>query len=480
MATIGAPAIPVNTIVGVSATKNCFGGALTTALAIQPVVSGATSLATLPVASPVLATSAGASSAAVPMFLSVPNAQVPYLRNNDIVAIVSLSYPVAINQPFALASIGTSVVWLGLSAVTDLEKPTFLWRVWIPTLPAGAPVPTGTNVTLIHVGYGLALTATSSGSFILADPKQVMCPTYIQFSSAASAIAADSTWVLPLWLNEYFATWQQPVQWIPDWLPAPWRPRPVPGSDRDSHGCIPSAGYSWCPTLGRCVRPWETPCPSTPSSPCPPGREWCPLRQQCIYAGTQCGPWPGPTPPGPSPPGPSPPGPYPSRCPPGQEFCAPRNQCIIAGTQCTLPTPAPNPTVCEPGKEYCRYKGCIPAGTECTPWTPRPPAPNPAACPPGREWCPLRRECIFAGTQCTPMLGGDGSVPGFLRPSGGSVPGFLRPSHEMGFGMPDASPHATPGTLGSFGLGTLGTAASGGMGSRPGRFDTRTHGFGMF
>lgn len=32
---------------------------------------------------------------------------------------------------------------------------------------------------------------------------------------------------------------------------------PLPGSDRDKHGCIGSAGYSWCEHEGKCVRPWE-------------------------------------------------------------------------------------------------------------------------------------------------------------------------------------------------------------------------------
>ncbi len=30
-----------------------------------------------------------------------------------------------------------------------------------------------------------------------------------------------------------------------------------PGSDRDAHGCIPSAGYAWCARTDRCERPWE-------------------------------------------------------------------------------------------------------------------------------------------------------------------------------------------------------------------------------
>jgi hypothetical protein len=32
---------------------------------------------------------------------------------------------------------------------------------------------------------------------------------------------------------------------------------PAPGSDRDPHGCIPSAGYVWCATTNQCERPWE-------------------------------------------------------------------------------------------------------------------------------------------------------------------------------------------------------------------------------
>lgn len=29
------------------------------------------------------------------------------------------------------------------------------------------------------------------------------------------------------------------------------------GSDRDAHGCIGSAGYSWCEKTHQCERPWE-------------------------------------------------------------------------------------------------------------------------------------------------------------------------------------------------------------------------------
>ena len=32
---------------------------------------------------------------------------------------------------------------------------------------------------------------------------------------------------------------------------------PAPGSDRDEHGCLGSAGYAWCAREELCVRPWE-------------------------------------------------------------------------------------------------------------------------------------------------------------------------------------------------------------------------------
>lgn len=39
--------------------------------------------------------------------------------------------------------------------------------------------------------------------------------------------------------------------------PPATRAKPLPGGDRDAHGCIPSAGYSWCERAASCVRPWE-------------------------------------------------------------------------------------------------------------------------------------------------------------------------------------------------------------------------------
>lgn len=38
--------------------------------------------------------------------------------------------------------------------------------------------------------------------------------------------------------------------------------QPRLGGDRDGSGCKSSAGYTWCAPMGRCVRPWLTPCRS--------------------------------------------------------------------------------------------------------------------------------------------------------------------------------------------------------------------------
>jgi hypothetical protein len=37
----------------------------------------------------------------------------------------------------------------------------------------------------------------------------------------------------------------------------------IVGNDRDVHGCIGSAGYSWCEVKNKCLRPWEEKCVAT-------------------------------------------------------------------------------------------------------------------------------------------------------------------------------------------------------------------------
>jgi hypothetical protein len=54
-----------------------------------------------------------------------------------------------------------------------------------------------------------------------------------------------------------FAAQQEPV------VPEGGAPVSVVGGDKDIHGCIGSAGYSWCGTKAKCLRVWEEPCEVT-------------------------------------------------------------------------------------------------------------------------------------------------------------------------------------------------------------------------
>ena len=57
----------------------------------------------------------------------------------------------------------------------------------------------------------------------------------------------------------------------------------MPGSDRDEHECIASAGYQWCAASNKCLRLFEEDCSVTgATSPCPSKEEmYCPLTGQC-------------------------------------------------------------------------------------------------------------------------------------------------------------------------------------------------------
>jgi len=92
----------------------------------------------------------------------------------------------------------------------------------------------------------------------------------------------------------------------------------IVGNDSDIHGCIDSAGYSWCETKQKCIRPWEENCtiactaeakmcpdgsavgrtgPNCEFAPCPvlvgndsdahgckgsAGYSWCEAKQKCL------------------------------------------------------------------------------------------------------------------------------------------------------------------------------------------------------
>lgn len=40
---------------------------------------------------------------------------------------------------------------------------------------------------------------------------------------------------------------------------------PIVGGDKDEHGCIGSAGYSWCALKNKCLRIWEEKCEAVSS-----------------------------------------------------------------------------------------------------------------------------------------------------------------------------------------------------------------------
>ena len=69
---------------------------------------------------------------------------------------------------------------------------------------------------------------------------------------------------------------RQPVQ-------QPEQKTPLLGGDRDAHGCIGSAGYSWCEAKQKCLRVWEEKCEENTKNP------GCAL-ENCHGLDIKCGP----------------------------------------------------------------------------------------------------------------------------------------------------------------------------------------------
>lgn len=65
---------------------------------------------------------------------------------------------------------------------------------------------------------------------------------------------------------------------------------PMPGSDRDAHGCIGSAGYTWCDAKQKCLRTWEESCGGAPipGQPAVPEKcNGCTVDDKCIAIGVR-------------------------------------------------------------------------------------------------------------------------------------------------------------------------------------------------
>ncbi len=53
---------------------------------------------------------------------------------------------------------------------------------------------------------------------------------------------------------------EAPVVNIPEVINNVPTTTPIVGGDKDAHGCIGSAGYSWCAVKNKCLRVWEEKC----------------------------------------------------------------------------------------------------------------------------------------------------------------------------------------------------------------------------
>ena len=64
---------------------------------------------------------------------------------------------------------------------------------------------------------------------------------------------------------------EAPVVNIPEVINNVSTSTPIVGGDKDAHGCIGSAGYSWCAEKDKCLRVWEEKCePITVQPPIQP------------------------------------------------------------------------------------------------------------------------------------------------------------------------------------------------------------------
>jgi hypothetical protein len=115
---------------------------------------------------------------------------------------------------------------------------------------SGIPGPSG-PVTDVGLGQVRAVRVARSGGDLSSGPGYFIetsaAPDYRVFvygadeGNATVARVLGSFSLVPLNINRASTT-------------------PIVGGDRDAHGCIGSAGYSWCDAKQKCLRVWEEPC----------------------------------------------------------------------------------------------------------------------------------------------------------------------------------------------------------------------------
>lgn len=95
-----------------------------------------------------------------------------------------------------------------------------------------------------------ACTSTPSGSnAVTRQPANPSTETQSTEMKASDTQAADAK------TSDTQATANQPAQ------------AQIVGGDRDEHGCIGSAGYTWCEAKQKCFRSWEEECVTASTSP---------------------------------------------------------------------------------------------------------------------------------------------------------------------------------------------------------------------
>lgn len=92
------------------------------------------------------------------------------------------------------------------------------------------------------------------------------------------------------------STVKQKIDAIKDKLFNSTTTKNIVGGDKDEHGCIGSAGYSWCPSEEKCLRAWEETCKIEPPKGqrdvygcwSPSGEHWCAAKNKCLKMEETC------------------------------------------------------------------------------------------------------------------------------------------------------------------------------------------------
>jgi hypothetical protein len=141
--------------------------------------------------------------------------------------------------------------------VADAQMPTFTNKVWrVQSSSAGEPGSTyaflADGTLIVDSPHGIPM----HGEWRYDDGKLVMLEEGVAYSTDIAKLDATTFQIRSHNPGGVVDITMVPAPDVS--LPIAREGQvPAPGSDRDAHGCIPSAGYSWCAKTHRCERPWE-------------------------------------------------------------------------------------------------------------------------------------------------------------------------------------------------------------------------------